>query len=135
LSPDITETAYIRVLEERTAALDRLKGLGVGISIDDFGVGYSSLTYLKRLPADLLKIDRSFVRGIGEDVEDTVIVRMIIDLAHTPGMEVVAEGVETEEQETLLREIGYCFAQGFYFVQPLPPEEFVAFLQDRVSFS
>ena len=94
LSVGVTETAYIRVLERKTATLDRLKKLGVGISIDEFGVGYSSLSSLKRVPADVIKIDRSFVKGLGEDVEDTAIVRMIIDLAHTLGMKVVAEGVE-----------------------------------------
>lgn len=128
LSLDITETAYIRVLEERSAALDRLKGLGVGVSIDDFGVGQTSLSYLKRLPADVLKVDRSFVRGVGEDVEDTAIVRMVVGLAHTLGMRVVAEGVESEEQAEQLREMGCDFAQGFLFSKPLPPEEVSNFL-------
>jgi diguanylate cyclase (GGDEF)-like protein len=117
LSLDITETAYISVLEDKTAALERLKKAGVGISIDDFGVGYSSLSYLKRLPADTLKVDRSFVRGLGEDAEDTAIVRMVIELAHTLGMEVVAEGVESADQLGQLREMGCDLAQGFYFAE------------------
>ena len=128
LSLDITETAYIRVLEDKTAALERLKDMGISISIDDFGVGYSSLSYLKRLPADALKIDLSFVRGIGEDAGDTAIVRMVIDLAHTLGMKVVAEGVEGWAQAALLREMGCDLAQGFYFARPLPPEEVSRFL-------
>jgi diguanylate cyclase (GGDEF)-like protein/PAS domain S-box-containing protein len=128
LSLDITETAYIRALEEKIAALDRLKEVGIGISIDDFGVGYSSLSYLKRLPADILKIDLSFVRGVGEDAGDTAIVRMVIDLAHTLGMKVVAEGVEGWAQETLLREMGCDMAQGYYFAGPLSPEELSKFL-------
>jgi diguanylate cyclase (GGDEF)-like protein/PAS domain S-box-containing protein len=122
LSLDVTETSYIRILEERIASLDRLKELGVGVSIDDFGVGYSSLSYLKRLPADILKIDRSFVRGVGEVEEDTAIVRMIIDLAHTLGMKVVAEGIEEWEQAALLAEMGCDMGQGFYFSRPLSPE-------------
>jgi EAL domain-containing protein (putative c-di-GMP-specific phosphodiesterase class I) len=117
---DITETAYIRALDTNTASLDRLKALGVRISIDDFGSGYSSLSYLKRLPADILKIDKSFTRGLGFEVEDTAIVQTIVDLAHILGMEVVAEGVEVEEQETLLKEIGCDLGQGFYYSKPLP---------------
>ena len=97
MSLDITETVYISALDANTAALDRLKALGIRISIDDFGAGYSSLSYLKRLPADVLKIDKSFVRGLGLEVEDTAIVQAIVDLAHILGMEVVAEGVELEE--------------------------------------
>jgi diguanylate cyclase (GGDEF)-like protein len=122
LSLDITETVYIKALEANTRSLARLKKLGVGISIDDFGTGYSSLSYLKRLPADALKIDKAFVRGLGEDVEDTAVVRMIIELAHTFGMEVIAEGVETEEHAALLKEMGCDSAQGFYFSKPLPPQ-------------
>ena len=128
LSLDVTETAYIRILEERIATLDRLKELGVGVSIDDFGVGYSSLSYLKRLPADILKIDRSFVRGVGEVEEDTAIVRMVIDLAHTLGMKVVAEGIEEWGQAAMLAEMGCDMGQGFYFSRPLSPEAVPEFL-------
>jgi len=105
-----------------------LRDLGARISIDDFGMGYSSLAYLKRLPADSLKIDRSFMKGLGEDVEDTAIVRMIIELAHTLGLEVIAEGVETEEQAAHLKEMGCDMAQGYHFARPLPPEEIPAVL-------
>lgn len=128
LSLDITETIYIKILEGNTAALDRLKRLGVCISIDDFGVGYSSLAYLKRLPADVLKIDKSFIEGIGVDEEDTAIVRMIIDLAHTLGMKVIAEGVESEGQAEQLKEIGCDLGQGYYFARPLPSEAVPEFL-------
>jgi EAL domain-containing protein (putative c-di-GMP-specific phosphodiesterase class I) len=119
---DVTETVYVKVLAGNTAMLDRLRGLGVRFSIDDFGTGYSSLSYLKRLPADAIKIDQSFVKGLGKDVEDTAVVRMIIELAHTLSLEVIAEGVETEEQATLLKEMGCDFAQGYHFSKPLPPE-------------
>jgi EAL domain-containing protein (putative c-di-GMP-specific phosphodiesterase class I) len=126
---DITETLYITILEGNTAALNDLRRTGVRISIDDFGMGYSSLSYLKRLPADTLKVDRSFVAGLGEDAEDTAIVRMIIELAHTLGMRIIAEGVESEEQAEQLREMGCDLGQGYYFAKPSPPEaasEFVA---------
>jgi diguanylate cyclase (GGDEF)-like protein/PAS domain S-box-containing protein len=128
LSLDITETVYISALDADTAALDRLRALGIKISIDDFGAGYSSLSYLKRLPADVLKVDKSFVRGLGLEVEDTAIVQSIVDLAHILGMEVVAEGVEVEEQETLLEEMGCDFGQGYYFSEPLSPEDVLHFL-------
>jgi diguanylate cyclase (GGDEF)-like protein/PAS domain S-box-containing protein len=122
LTLDVTETVYVKVLAANTAILDRLRALGVRFSIDDFGTGYSSLSYLKRLPADAIKIDKSFVDGLGKDVEDTAVIRMIIELAHTLGLEVIAEGVETEEQVALLKEMGCDFAQGYHFSKPLPPE-------------
>jgi EAL domain-containing protein (putative c-di-GMP-specific phosphodiesterase class I) len=128
LTLDVTETIYVRALAGNTETLNRLRDLGARISIDDFGVGYSSLAYLKRLPADALKIDKSFVRGLGEDVEDTAIVHMIIELAHTLGVEVIAEGVESERQATLLKEMGCDMAQGYHFSKPLPPEEIPALL-------
>ncbi|HET6262125.1 MAG TPA: GGDEF domain-containing phosphodiesterase, partial [Chloroflexia bacterium] len=128
LSLDITEGVYISALDANTAAFECLKALGIRISLDDFGTGYSSLSYIKRLPADILKIDKSFIRGFGVEVEDTAIVQTIIGLTHNIGMEVVAEGVEIEEQAVLLEEMGCDFAQGFYFSRPLPPEEMPGFL-------
>ena len=129
LGLDITETVYRDAIDVNTAGLDRLKALGVRISLDDFGSGYSSLSYLKRLPADILKIDRSFTKGLGLEVEDTAIVQTVVDLAHILGMEVVAEGVEEEEQETLLREMACDFGQGYHFSRPLPPKEASEFLK------
>jgi EAL domain-containing protein (putative c-di-GMP-specific phosphodiesterase class I) len=122
LGLDVTESVFIDAFEVNTLALQRIEDLGVGLSIDDFGTGYSSLSYLKRLPAGLIKVDRAFVRGLGEDAEDTAIVRMVIDLAHTLGMKVVAEGVESEGQAALLEKMGCDMAQGFHFARPLPPE-------------
>jgi EAL domain-containing protein (putative c-di-GMP-specific phosphodiesterase class I) len=122
LGLDITETVYIGAPEANTASLDKLKALGIRISLDDFGSGYSSLSYLKRLPTDILKIDRSFTKGLGLEVEDTAIVQTVVDLAHILGMEVVAEGVEIEEQETLLREMGCDFAQGYLSQNRFPPK-------------
>jgi EAL domain-containing protein (putative c-di-GMP-specific phosphodiesterase class I) len=123
LSLDITETLYITVLEGNTKALDDLRRMGVRISVDDFGMGYSSLSYLKRLPVDTLKVDRSFVAGLGEDAEDTAIVRMIIELAHTLGISIIAEGVESEQQAEQLKQMGCDLGQGFHFSEPLSPEE------------
>ena len=134
LSLDITESAFLGALEGNALALQRIENLGVGIFIDDFGTGYSSLSYLKRLPADALKIDKSFVKGLGEDVEDTAIVHMVIELAHTLGLEVIAEGVETEEQVALLEEMGCDMAQGYHFTRPLPAEEIPAFLTSDPRF-
>ena len=128
LSLDITETVYVAFREGNTTALDELRRLGVGVSIDDFGTGYSSLSYLKRLPANVVKIDKVFVAGLGKDMEDTAIVRMIIQLAKILGMEVVAEGVESEQQVQLLKGMGCDMAQGYYFSEPLPAEAVPRFL-------
>jgi EAL domain-containing protein (putative c-di-GMP-specific phosphodiesterase class I) len=122
LTLDVTERGFIDASEANTLALRGLEDLCVGLSIDDFGTGYSSLSHFKRLPAEVLKIDKSFVRGIGENDEDTAIVRMVIDLAHTLGMKVVAEGVESEGQAALLEEMGCDMAQGSHFARALPPE-------------
>jgi EAL domain-containing protein (putative c-di-GMP-specific phosphodiesterase class I) len=134
LSLDITETVYIKALEGNTRTLDELMRLGVPISIDDFGTGYSSLAYLKRLPANALKIDMSFIAGLGEDLEDTAIVGMVIELAHTLGMEAIAEGVESEAQATLLKEMGCDLAQGIFISEPLTPEAASRLLaEERIS--
>ncbi len=131
LCMDITESLYITILEGNTKALDDLRRMGVRISIDDFGMGYSSLSYLKRLPADTLKIDRSFVAGLGEDGEDTAIGEMTVDLAHTLGMKIIAEGVESEDQAELLREMGCDLGQGFYFAEPRSGEALPQFLREE----
>jgi EAL domain-containing protein (putative c-di-GMP-specific phosphodiesterase class I) len=135
LNLDVTESVYVHALEDDTATtLGRLRAIGVKTSIDDFGMGYSSLSYLKRLPADALKIDKSFVKGLGEEAEDMVIVRMVIELAYTLGMEVIAEGVEGWGQAALLEEIGCDFGQGYHFSKPLPSEEVPRFLaEERTS--
>jgi EAL domain-containing protein (putative c-di-GMP-specific phosphodiesterase class I) len=127
LTLDITETVYVKVLEGNTSALNELKRLGVKISIDDFGVGYSSLSYLKRLPADILKLDKLFVENLGEDPKDTAIIQMVIGLARTLGIEIIAEGVHNEAV-TILKEMGCNLAQGFFFSEPLRPEEVPRFL-------
>jgi diguanylate cyclase (GGDEF)-like protein/PAS domain S-box-containing protein len=123
LSLDITESAFLDALEGDALILKRIEKLGVRIFIDDFGTGYSSLSYLKHLSANAIKIDKSFVASLGEDVENTAIVRMVVDLAHTLRMEAIAEGVESEEQARLLRGMGCDFAQGYHWQRPCSAEK------------
>lgn len=117
---EITETALMTNPEAALASLNDLKDLGVGLAVDDFGTGYSSLTYLKKFPVDELKIDRSFIAGLGLDAGDAAIVASCIDLAHAVGLRAVAEGVETLEQVQMLKGMGCDLAQGYHFSQPLP---------------
>jgi EAL domain-containing protein (putative c-di-GMP-specific phosphodiesterase class I) len=109
--------------EATMAAIERVRALGVSLSIDDFGTGYSSLGYLKRFPVDVVKIDRSFVDGLGSDKGDTAIVSAVIGLAHALDMRAVAEGVETPEQLEALVALGCDGAQGYYFAPPQPAED------------
>jgi diguanylate cyclase (GGDEF)-like protein/PAS domain S-box-containing protein len=111
-----------------STSLRELHGLGVTITLDDFGTGAASLAHLKSFPVDRLKIDRSFVRGIGRNADDAVFVCTIINLAHTLGMVVVAEGVETAEQEAFLELHGCDLAQGFRFARPMPADGIAAYL-------
>ncbi len=122
LTLEITESTAMEDAPATTEALRKLKVRGVRIEVDDFGTGYSSLSYLKRFPVDYLKVDRSFVAGLGKNPEDEGIVRAVVELAHTLGLEVVAEGVETGEQLGLLREMGCELAQGHYFWGALSAE-------------
>ena len=107
---------------EATATISQLRDLGVELYMDDFGTGYSSLSYLHRLPIDTLKIDRSFISWMGARDEDSEIVRTIVELAHNLHMEVVAEGVETEEQVSHLKALQCEYGQGYYFSRPLDAE-------------
>lgn len=116
---EVTETALVTDMAAAVDSLRELQALGAGVAIDDFGTGYAPLTYLKQLAADDLKIDRSFVRGLGSDSYDTAIVASLISLAHNLKVRCVAEGVETVEQLTLLKELGCDFAQGFLFCRPV----------------
>jgi EAL domain-containing protein (putative c-di-GMP-specific phosphodiesterase class I) len=130
LEVEITESVVMQKASEAIVTLEQLARMGVNISIDDFGTGYSSLSYLRRFPLHTLKIDRSFIRDISEDSDDAAIVSAIIAIAHSLGLEVVAEGVETAEQLSFLRSLGCDAAQGYYFSKPLPPEEFAQLLAD-----
>ncbi len=116
---EITESILLDDVDRSLTVLERLKALGVRLSLDDFGTGYSSLTYLRSFPIDVVKIDRSFVDGIGKDNENAAIVKSIIDLARTLGLECIAEGVETNEDLQALRALGCDVAQGYLIAQPL----------------
>ncbi|MDP2846614.1 MAG: EAL domain-containing protein [Humidesulfovibrio sp.] len=119
LKLEITESNIMVNAESALVMLKRLKALGVMISIDDFGTGYSSLSYLQRFPVDTLKVDRSFVGRLGLDPENQEIVRAIVALAHSLGLDVVAEGVEESAQAVMLQALGCECVQGFYFSRPL----------------
>jgi diguanylate cyclase (GGDEF)-like protein/PAS domain S-box-containing protein len=123
LTLEITETFVVEDAESNRVTIQRLKELGVRLAIDDFGSGYSSLGYLKRLPVDILKIDRAFVQSLGRDPEDTAIVEAVTKLAHTLHMLVTAEGVETIEQVDQVRTLGVDLGQGFFFARPLPADQ------------
>lgn len=129
---EITETAIMLDTMRATEVLMHLHELGIKISIDDFGVGYSSLSYLRRLPVDRLKIDRSFVMNMTKNPSDAMIVRSTIDLAHNLGLEVVAEGVELEEQYAQLQSWGCDAAQGYFMSRPLPAEDLAKWLKTSV---
>ena len=115
---EITESVLMDDVEVSEDALGQLKKLGVKLAVDDFGTGYSSLSYLRRFPVDVLKVDRSFVDGLGEDPSDSAIVTAIITLAHTLGLSAVGEGVETQTQLDELRHLGCDMAQGFLMARP-----------------
>ncbi len=124
LQIEVTESTVMANPDMAIEALSKLTSLGITIAVDDFGTGYSSFSYLKRLPINLLKVDRSFVTDIGTSREDEEIVTAIVQVAHSLKLEVVAEGVETEAQATFLNRLGCQFAQGYLYAKPLPVAEF-----------
>jgi diguanylate cyclase (GGDEF)-like protein/PAS domain S-box-containing protein len=128
---EITESTMLADPARTKLILDRLSAMGIRLAIDDFGTGYSSLAYLKRLPVDEIKIDRSFVMRMSDDPDNAAIVRSTIDLGRNLGLQVVAEGVETEEVWNTLNALGCTIAQGYYLSRPVPPDELRDWLQGR----
>jgi diguanylate cyclase (GGDEF)-like protein len=129
LELEVTETSFMTNLEEAVNKLKRLHAAGISIAVDDFGTGYSSLTYLKRMPVQHLKIDKQFIRDLLVNEEDTRIANTIIDLGKSLNLTVVAEGVETAEQEFYLAQRGCQLAQGYFFSKPLKPLDFERFVE------
>jgi len=129
LELEVTESLFMENTELAIDKLHQLKQIGIEISIDDFGTGYSSLSYLKQFPIDRLKIDKSFIRDALTDPNDRIITRSIINLGHSLGLRVIAEGIETPEQEKFLYEEGCDEGQGFKYAKAIPDAEFVEFLQ------
>ncbi|MBT4162218.1 MAG: EAL domain-containing protein [Gammaproteobacteria bacterium] len=130
---ELTETGVMEDPEKCLEELTKLKELGVSISIDDFGTGYSSLDYLRRLPLDILKIDQSFTRGIGESDQDEEIVRVMIRMAHAMGLKVICEGVETVPQLRFLQEHDCDYIQGYLFSKPRLPEDITQMIRGEVD--
>jgi diguanylate cyclase (GGDEF)-like protein/PAS domain S-box-containing protein len=128
---ELTESAVIESGAATLATLNGLKGLGVKLAIDDFGTGWSSLGHLRRFPIDVVKLDRSFVSGLGTAPQDASIAAAIISLAHALGLSTVAEGIETDEQLAVLASLGCDLGQGYLFARPAPLDTFAAFLASR----
>lgn len=124
---EITESTVIEDVEKTIEIMQRLRRVGIRFAIDDFGVGYSSLSYLKRLPIDQLKIDRSFIADIGSDQNDEVICQTIIAMSQHLRLETIAEGVETEEQFNFLNRLRCSGYQGYLIMPPVAEDEFLAF--------
>jgi EAL domain-containing protein (putative c-di-GMP-specific phosphodiesterase class I) len=126
---EVTETAVLHDVSAARRSLAALRRIGVGLALDDFGTGYSSLTFLRQLPVTHLKIDRSFVSQIAIDDADRAIAECIIELARRLGIRVIAEGVETAEQLTTLRQLGCAAGQGYHWSRPVPLERLAELLR------
>jgi EAL domain-containing protein (putative c-di-GMP-specific phosphodiesterase class I) len=128
---EITESSLMRQAARGDEYLAELKRVGVALSIDDFGTGYSSLAYLHHLPVDELKIDRSFISGLGRDRRDRHLVEAIVGMGRALGLEVLAEGVESEHQMQALAALGCTRAQGYLFARPQPPDRLLSLLEEQ----
>ena len=125
---ELTESALSGDIAEVVAKLEAMRRLGLRIAIDDFGTGYSSLAYLKNLPVDILKIDQAFVRGLPNSKQDQAVVRAVVQLGHSFGFSIVAEGVEEKIHADRVSSLGCEYAQGYWFARPMPENELIAFL-------
>ena len=130
---EITESGFMEDPAYAQKVLHRLSALGIHLSIDDYGTGYSSLSYIVQLPVDELKIDRSFVMNMGSDEHTSTIVRSTIELGHSLGLKVVAEGVEDEAALALLRELGCDQVQGYFISKPVSATDLEVWLRQRVE--
>ncbi len=130
---EMTESVFVQDSERALVVLNELKHLGVTLALDDFGTGYSSLSYLKRFPIDIVKIDRGFVADMEYDGASQAIVSAVIELAHTLGLTVIAEGVETAAQHTQLAALGCDSCQGYYFARPMPAADLDVLMRQRVG--
>jgi EAL domain-containing protein (putative c-di-GMP-specific phosphodiesterase class I) len=126
---EITESVVLENLQDTIDKMHQLRQLGVSLSIDDFGTGYSSLAYLKTLPVNEVKLDRSFINRLAEDYKDQSLVSCVVNLATVLGFRVLAEGVETEQQLDVLRTLNCDFFQGYLRNKPLPQQEFTRLLE------
>ena len=133
LELEITESVAMKDVKTTVSKLAELKAMGMTLAIDDFGTGYSSLSYLKQFAIEKLKIDRSFVTDVSHNSEDAAIVNAIVQLGHSLGLKVIAEGVEYREQLEFLRDCGCDEYQGYYFSKPIPEEDFVALIQKALA--
>jgi diguanylate cyclase (GGDEF)-like protein len=131
LTLELTESAIIQDPQRTSRVLEALKGFDARVAMDDFGTGYTSLSYLQRLPIDVLKIDRSFVTGMLGDRDSTAIIRAVLSLADALGMATTAEGIESEELARALTELGCSHGQGFFFAKPLHPDAALAYWLSR----
>ncbi|HEY5717824.1 MAG TPA: EAL domain-containing protein, partial [Motiliproteus sp.] len=140
LSPDdleleLTESMLVEDSKQAAAVMAELRGLGIHLSIDDFGIGYSSLSYLKRFPLHTLKIDQSFVRDLSVDSEDAAIIKAIIFMTKGLGLNVIAEGIETQQQQDFLLAHGCRWGQGDLFSAPIPAADFLPWIdRHRTTF-
>jgi EAL domain-containing protein (putative c-di-GMP-specific phosphodiesterase class I) len=130
LEMEITENVAMQ--DEQMGVLNRLRQLGISISVDDFGTHYSSLSYLKRFPVTKIKLDQSFVRGVQTDDKDRAMINAIISVANAFQLQMIAEGVETEEQADFLVANGCHHIQGYYFYKPMKPLQLQAILKDEL---
>ena len=129
LQLEVTESMVMRNVSRAVRVLDAIRSRGIRLAIDDFGTGYSSMSLMKQFPIDTIKIDRSFVRDLPEDTEDRAITQAIIGMGKALGMTVIAEGVETAEQQAFLRSHGCDEMQGFLFSKPLPSRHMAELLR------
>ena len=121
---EITETLAINDMDRVMDIISGLRKLGLKIALDDFGTGYSSLNYIKQLPLDIIKVDKTFIEDIQEDDYEQAFVRLIVELSKTLDTKICVEGVETKEQYELLKELGVDYIQGFYFGKPVNAKDF-----------